>query len=1261
MTSSPDFVAWIATIVQDESCEADGGLGGKDRGLYDAIARVPVADVKKQMTAKQHKINRREKVKEIQWTPWKQSYQPLLLLEVWRAIVAAMEEQETRKEYTGELCSDENGQQWYFRNHGDKLRKEQMSGMVFLLSDNHGRDYSWFGVFQDPYLVILNSRLAEGHTPGPDGVMRIRVKVKLLISVISDNRRYKACGQSAASEPPFCNQLMGAGETLEQLTEPYEHPQSLNASQESAVQWWVRKGAGGPKFMLLQGPPGTGKTTTAVEILHRSIAAALDVKLKRNPLTHKIVCAAPSWTAVYQYAARFMPGKNKHIRVAMTGCNDRTRSAAEEPEGIQTISVAALAADIQQFVHSLDKTKKQCKQVLTRIKQQAPAFYEDKLAVLESGDYLLSGKPEALTLCARVLQVELHCIKVAVLREATVVFATLNALAASHVAEALGDQTVDTLIVDEAGQASDPDLFIGCGLLPERLLLIGDHRQLPPMVMSPNAKAGGLHYSSLERLYSEDAEADHRRMLTLQYRMPPEVLAWPNKEFYEGKLKSEWTPDTRWDDMRYRFIDVYYGTQDKVASSFRSFAEAAHIVSIVMDLQERGADLSKILIITPYAQQRRLIEKYVSNYLSTAAVRPVVTTIDGCQGAEQDHVIVSLVRTEKLTNSFAGDAKHLCVALTRAKQTLAIVGNADKLQATGTPQIKSLVRDAKARKVVTRGHEPIQYAGEIVWPRFIAHDGTLLGIGELGHDIVHGDKVQLELIDVGVPIVMSVEVTAESTLRQKVFACQLVNDGNVCFHAPSPEDREAVLRAVREIATNEDGHTCNGHIVKVADRQPTEEGFLTLTMPDTLLAEQFMTGKQKVMIPSADSTKMKEVPASIPREPYYHKFIPIDDRLPLVRIQASEVVRHSVSYRHTVIAKLTTSEVSHQRGDGVSADIVTCFTDSAQKPRPAEQPQQPDEKSPDEQQHGPNNDPDEQQSSIDWWMGSLAGGDQAFMQEVREAVSKQPRKPADHPQDEADTSGVEVLPGEAFTIDEQGTTVFDDAVSCEADTSSGGWTVKLIIADPTVHEDMLERLRTRMTDIRVVNKVVRMMPHDVLTEASLAAGSVGKKAVVLTFTVAQNGAVTNTGFTRERNVHIRRNFRPSGGLTWEQFEAEHSPGPGPTLLKEAVSEMMTQRRFFDEALYARAGGGPHHMLAYIVACAKRSAAEFLGTRCTTHPLFHNSFAVADETKQCREAELLRGEGTSLTTSARVAAMRANEKAMENNCGYIADAALGISK
>jgi DNA replication ATP-dependent helicase Dna2 len=219
----------------------------------------------------------------------------------------------------------------------------------------------------------------------------------------------------------------------------------------------------------------------------------------------------------------------------------------------------------------------------------------------------------------------------------------------------------EMVIADEAGQLTEP-LTLGLILRGRRFVLIGDDRQLPPVVRTPE-----LTRSMFERL-KQDAESANSGTLTLldtQYRMHPQIMAVSNRFFYDGRLRSGVAPDDRLspDGRPLTLIPVEGESNDR-----KNPREAEAVVELVRHYREtHGVPGKAIGVVSPFRAQVVLLRKL----LHDAGV--TVDTVERFQGGERDIMILSLVRSR--ASGFVFDERRFNVAITRARRKLIVVAH----------------------------------------------------------------------------------------------------------------------------------------------------------------------------------------------------------------------------------------------------------------------------------------------------------------------------------------------------------------------------------------------------------------------------------------------------------------------------------------------------------------------------------------------------------------------------------------------------------
>jgi len=241
------------------------------------------------------------------------------------------------------------------------------------------------------------------------------------------------------------------------------------------------------------------------------------------------------------------------------------------------------------------------------------------------------------------------------------------------------------VLIDEATQATEPASLVPLVRGARQVVLVGDHRQLPPTVISKRAENGGLRRSLFERLVAMGIEP---MLLNTQYRMHPAISLFPNDRFYKGKLIDGVEASERpnpagllWNDWEVPivFLPVEGGeTTSPDGASKENHAEAGWAARLLEGLLDAGDLQSEdIGIITPYAGQVRAIRDALPERFDSVEVR----TVDGYQGREKDVILFSCVRSNQDGNvGFLSDPRRLNVALTRARRGLVVIGDPNTLR-----------------------------------------------------------------------------------------------------------------------------------------------------------------------------------------------------------------------------------------------------------------------------------------------------------------------------------------------------------------------------------------------------------------------------------------------------------------------------------------------------------------------------------------------------------------------------------------------------
>ncbi|KAI9084552.1 hypothetical protein K1719_033540 [Acacia pycnantha] len=287
----------------------------------------------------------------------------------------------------------------------------------------------------------------------------------------------------------------------------------------------------------------------------------------------------------------------------------------------------------------------------------------------------------------------------------------------------------DAVVVDEAAQALEPATLIPLQLLKSsgtKCIMVGDPKQLPATVLSNVASKFLYECSMFERLQ----RAGHPViMLNEQYRMHPEICKFPSRHFYESKLLNGCDMPSKSAPFHqtrrlgpYIFYDIIDGQElhgkNSGALSLYNQHEADAAVELVRFFRKRYPDEfigRRIGVITPYKYQLSLLRSRFSNAFGSSNIANIeFNTVDGFQGREVDILLLSTVRAAHSNSAasgiksssigFVADVRRMNVALTRAKLSLWILGNARTLQTNSN--WAALVKDAKERNLIISAKMP---------------------------------------------------------------------------------------------------------------------------------------------------------------------------------------------------------------------------------------------------------------------------------------------------------------------------------------------------------------------------------------------------------------------------------------------------------------------------------------------------------------------------------------------------------------------------
>ena len=443
----------------------------------------------------------------------------------------------------------------------------------------------------------------------------------------------------------YLRDLFYSGQQAQRFSFDSQHFPWLNPTQERAVNevLWAKDVA------VVHGPPGTGKTTTLVEAINETLMKESQV----------LVCAQSNMALDWISEQLVDRGINV-LRIGNpTRVNDKMLGFTYERRFESHPDYPQLWA-IRKAIRELRSHRKR-------------------------GDERFHQKFEHLKARATELEIRINS---NLFDEARVVASTLVG-SANRVLEGM---KFGTLFIDEAAQALEAACWIPMRRVT-RVVLAGDHCQLPPMVKSIAALKAGLGKSLMERIVEH--KPDVVTLLKIQYRMNEKIMKFSSDWFYHGEVES--APQTRnrgildldepieWRDSK---VDDEEGDSGEsfVGESFGRINKAeAQLTLDTLEDYFKKIGKQRILdehidvgVISPYRAQvqylRRLIRKRESFKPYRHSIS--VNTVDGFQGQERDIILISLVRSNDQGQiGFLNDLRRMNVAITRARMKLIILGD----------------------------------------------------------------------------------------------------------------------------------------------------------------------------------------------------------------------------------------------------------------------------------------------------------------------------------------------------------------------------------------------------------------------------------------------------------------------------------------------------------------------------------------------------------------------------------------------------------
>lgn len=489
--------------------------------------------------------------------------------------------------------------------------------------------------------------------PGPQVLPELVVTGELGVQLYFDDTSYKTMfaalrevAEAKGNRTARLREvLLGKAPALRRETGPVRFPW-LNASQEKAVNQVLCA----KEVAVVHGPPGTGKTTTLVEAVYET--------LHRE---NQVMVSAQSNTAVDWIAEKLVDRGIPVLRIGNpTRVNDKMLAFTYERR-----------FEAHSDYPELWQIRKTIREMTGRLRKSGR---EDRER--------LHNQLTKLRVRATGLEIR---IDTELFTEARVIACTLVG-AASRVLER---KRFSSLFIDEAAQAIEAACWIAISRA-DRVILAGDHCQLPPTIKCIEAARGGLGRTLLEKVVLHKPETVS--LLKIQYRMHEDIMRFPSRWFYHDELEA--APEVKYRgildfDTPISWIDTSeLDLQEKAVAEGTgrlNTGEAELLVRELKNYMER-IGIRRILeehidfgVISPYRAQVHYLRHLLKKEPFFRPCRRLITvhTVDGFQGQERDVIMISLVRAnEKGQIGFLRDLRRMNVAITRARMKLLILGEA---------------------------------------------------------------------------------------------------------------------------------------------------------------------------------------------------------------------------------------------------------------------------------------------------------------------------------------------------------------------------------------------------------------------------------------------------------------------------------------------------------------------------------------------------------------------------------------------------------
>ena len=611
-----------------------------------------------------------------------QQVSPILALQQQRLLLQMeyQAEKEAFRKQTEEMGLQrkvKRGDAWYPLKMGRSYYNSlnQLVVEVFRQSDEEiehnfefGRPVTFFRIDENNQIKYFNFTASVSYVDGDRMVIAVPDNVKLIdvqgtehvgVQLFFDETSYKMMFDAldrvmkGKGRLAYLRDLFYSHQEAESFSFAPLHFPYLNATQEEAVNKVLRA----KDVAIVHGPPGTGKTTTLVEAVYET--------LRRE---NQVLVCAQSNMAVDWISEKLVDRGINVLRIGNpTRVNDKMLSFTYERRFEAHPDYELLWA-IRKAIRDLRSHRK-----------RGDAKYHQKLERLKE----------------RATELEVR-INAQLFSEARVIACTLVGSAN----RLLEGQKFGTLFIDEAAQALEAACWIPIRRV-SRVILAGDHCQLPPTVKSFAALKAGLGKTLMERIVENKPEVV--TLLKMQYRMNEEIMRFSSDWFYGNQVES--APEVKYRsildlDIPMSWIDTsqFEFPEDSdisfketfVGESFGRINKAeAELTLLALEQYFEKIGKARILderldvgVISPYRAQVQYLRRLLKNKEFFKPFRHLISvnTVDGFQGQERDIILISLVRAnDEGQIGFLRDLRRMNVAITRARMKLIILGDASTM------------------------------------------------------------------------------------------------------------------------------------------------------------------------------------------------------------------------------------------------------------------------------------------------------------------------------------------------------------------------------------------------------------------------------------------------------------------------------------------------------------------------------------------------------------------------------------------------------